>query len=35
MYYDTSGFTALNEGGDYVYGLYDKGAKNPYYIGIK
>jgi len=34
MYYDPSGFTALDEGGYYVYGLFDINAETPYYIGI-
>ncbi len=34
VYYDSSGFVPLNKKGYYVYGLFDNGDKDPYYIGI-
>jgi hypothetical protein len=34
MYYDPSGFVPLNKKGYNVYGLYDHGVDDPYYIGI-
>ena len=31
---DCLGLTALNEGGHSVYGLFEPGAKEPYYVGV-
>lgn len=34
VYFDPSGFVALDEGGYFVYGLFDINSDIPYYIGI-